>query len=464
MGVARAQGAGLIALFETLGLLAALLAFVLVLRRPPHPQRTIRLSLGGLLGMFAFNHLANLLEASGKVWADTLADQLSLMVPVLWGLFLLETGRAYIHERLRASDEQVRFFLESVPASVAWLDAERRLLGYSAGWKSCFPSSEPGVELNRALPLPLPLLGAAIERSLRGEPGTSLTEESVETDDGERRQFRWSTRPWRHPDREQLGVLLLLEEATEERQAEARRLLAAEELARTQRLADVGQLAAGAAHDFNNFLQIIHAAVWELEADPQRTQASLANIRHALQSASEMTRAMLHFGSGQASPAGPVDLGLLVRSVQGPLAHALGRKHRLEVSLPEHRRLIVWGSATRLQQALLNLAINARDAMPRGGAIELSAAVEGGNAVLSVHDSGTGMPESVRSQLFTPFFTTKGALGTGLGLGVVRSAVEEHKGQVSVESEPGVGTTFRLRLPLFEARQERAFAEPRGPG
>jgi PAS domain S-box-containing protein len=445
-----------IRLFELCGLLAVVYALVIVQRRPPHPSRSVRMSLTALLGMLAFNHVANLLEASGLVWADTIADQLSLMVPVLWGLFLLETGRTYMHARLRASDDQVRFFLESVPASVAWLDAQRRLLGFSAAWKSCFPTSEPGVQLESALPLPLPLLATAIEHSLRGEDDADSTEETVETSDGERRHFRWSTRPWRHPDREQLGVLLLLEEVTADREGEARRLLAAEELARTQRLADVGQLAAGAAHDFNNFLQIIHAATWELDAEPQLRQAAIANIQQALGSAEEMTRAMLHFGSGQTSPAAPVDLSSLLRSMQGPIAHALGRKHRLELSLPDAPSLIVWGSATRLQQALLNLAINARDAMPRGGAIELAATVDGGEVVLSVHDSGTGMPESVQSRLFTPFFTTKGARGTGLGLRVVRSAVEEHKGRVSVESEPGVGTTFRLRLPLFDAHSSRA--------
>lgn len=454
MGSEGPEGTGLIRPFEVLGLLAALYAMLVVQTHPPHPPRAIRITLGALLSMLAFNHVANLLEASGLAWADTLADQLSLLVPVLWGLFLLETGRTYMRERLRASDEQVRFFLESVPASVAWLDDHRQLLGFSAAWKSCFSSSVPGLALERALPLPLPLLAEAIDRCLRGEQGTALVEESVAANEAEQRHFRWSARPWRPPDRDRLGVLLLLEELTAEREAEARRLLAAEELARTQRLADVGQLAAGAAHDFNNFLQIINAATWELEADPSGQQVAIGSIRHALDSATEMTRAMLHFGSDQASPAGPVDLRLLVRSVQGPLAHALGRKHRLEVSLPDQPSLVVWGRATRLQQALFNLAINARDAMPRGGAIELSAVVEGREAILAVHDSGTGMPESVRRRLFTPFFTTKGALGTGLGLGVVRSAIEEHNGQVTVESEPGVGTTFRLRLPLFDAAAE----------
>jgi signal transduction histidine kinase len=451
VGARRAEDERLtILVFEASGLVAALVALWVVLKRSPRPQSSIRLSLGALLAMFAFNHLANLLEAAGFVWADTIADQLSLMVPVLWGLFLLETGRAYIAERLRASDEQVRFFLENVPASVAWLDADVMLVGYSQAFGAALPKSAPGVPLGKVLPVPLPELSVAIACCLSGSGDTGLTEEAVE--DGEsRRYFRWSVRLWLHPDRPEPGMLLLLEELTEEREAETQRLLAADELARTQRLADVGQLAAGAAHDFNNFLQIIHSALWDLDLDPRpQTQVALANIRQALDSAGTMTRALLHFGSGQSSPAGLVDLRALLLEIEGPLTHALGRRHRLTIDLPGAGNLQVWGLASRLQQALLNLAVNARDAMPRGGTIRVAVAVDGGEVVLSVSDSGVGMSEAVQSRLFTPFFTTKGALGTGLGLRVVRGAIEEHHGSVAVESQPGVGTTFRLRLPLFE--------------
>lgn len=452
MGPAGSQGGGLnlIQVLEGAGLLAALLAFSLVISRQRLAQRSVRLCLRALFALFAFNHLANLLEAGGVRWADTIADQLSLMVPVLWGLFLLETGRAYISERLRASDEQVRFFLENVPASVAWLDSQRHLLGFSKAWKVGHPASEAGVALAHALPLPLPLLEAAIERSLRDSVDSPLTEETVHASSGERRHFRWSTKRWSHPDRAEPGVLLLVDDITSEREAEATRLLASEELARTQRLADVGQLAAGAAHDFNNFLQIIHAASWEIESEPSRTASALSNIRQALDAAARMTRTMLHFGSGQATDARQVDLRVLVRELRSPLQHALGRLHRLEVVMPELGDLIVWGSATRLQQAVLNLAINARDAMPQGGTIEVSVGGDGTEILLRVKDSGQGMSDEVRSKLFTPFFTTKGARGTGLGLRVVRSAVEEHKGTVTVESAPGAGTTFSVRLPRYD--------------
>jgi signal transduction histidine kinase len=98
--------------------------------------------------------------------------------------------------------------------------------------------------------------------------------------------------------------------------------------------------------------------------------------------------------------------------------------------------------------------LNARDAMPRGGTIELSLSADASLAQISVRDFGVGMPEEVQAQLFTPFFTTKGTRGTGLGLRVVKSTMDEHKGSVLVESQPGEGTTFRLRIPLLPGVEE----------
>jgi signal transduction histidine kinase len=441
----------MIAVMEAAGLVAALTALLWVWRGVGVRRRGARGSLSALLVLLSFNHLANVLETFGFGWADAIADHLAFGVPLLWGLFLFEIGREFLTARLSASDEQLRFFLEHAPASIAWLDAEGHFLGQSESWAQRVHPSPPGSALAASLPVPLPELSLAVRRCGLGEVDREHSEESAEGTDGTLRHFRWAVRRWTHPDKAEPGLLVILDDMTAEREAEARRLADAAELSRTQRLADVGQLAAGAAHDFNNFLQLMQAAVDELELDPQNSAEPLGHMRHALESAAAMTRAMLHFGKGDPTPPGPVDVRALVEEVQGPLAHALGRRHHLVVALPGSALVTIWGSRTRIQQALLNLAMNARDAMPRGGKIELSVVVEGNDVLLSVRDFGVGMPEAVKSKLFTPFFTTKGALGTGLGLRVVQSAVEEHRGQVSVESQPGVGTVFRLRIPLFEA-------------
>ncbi|HET7542344.1 MAG TPA: ATP-binding protein [Polyangiaceae bacterium] len=447
----------IIAILEVLGLVASFGTIVLVARAPavsPGASSTLlKRALLGLVGLLAFGHLANVLEACGLQWADTIADQFSTLVPFVWGLFLLESGRVYLSARLRASDEQVRFFLEAVPAAVAWIDAGQNVLGFSRAWATALSGSRSGVALMTLLPVRLPRLLHALEDTLRegSESEPAFAEEDGEDERGRRRHFRWSIRRWVHPDCPAPGALLLFEEVTFEHEAEAERLAAADGLARIQRLAHVGQMAAGAAHDFNNFLQIIYAATAELEGDARHAEA-FKNVQSALGAAAELTRGLLRFGQEPTTGSAKVDLVTLLREFERPLGYALGRRHRLEVKLPRVAQVQIEGRPSRIQQALLNLAINARDAMPNGGAIEVALAVESGLATLSVHDSGVGIPPSLRERLFTPFFTTKGGQGSGLGLNVVKTVVEEHRGQIAVASEPNQGTTFSLRLPLFETR------------
>jgi len=445
-----------IAIFEALGLLATLVTLVIASRSRAMAGAVRRSTLLALVGLLALGHLANMLEASGYAWADTIADQFSIMVPFLWGLFLLETGRSYLSARLAASDEQVRFFLEAVPSSVAWLDGDAKLLGFSQAWAATLPQSAPGRALADVLPVALPRLLDHVATSAGFEVAGAqqLVSESATANDGRQRHFRWCVRSWSHPDQVAPGVLVLLEDVTADIEAGEERAAAADELARTQRMAHVGQMAAGAAHDFNNFLQVIHGALWELEGD-QRYAQVLANVQRALDSAQEMTRSMLRFGRDEASAAQVLDLSALIRDLRAPLALALGRRHRLEVTLPESGPVSIEGRPLRLQQAVLNLAVNARDAMPQGGVIQITLEVDGGVAVLSVRDSGSGMSEAVRSRLFTPFFTTKGQHGSGLGLRVVQAVVSEQQGQISVESAPEHGSTFWLRLPLVQQADTR---------
>ena len=449
----------IITALEALGLVAALTAFVLVRgsRRLPGMLRTAAL---GLLAMLALGHLANVLETLGQTWADTLADQLSILTPLLWGLFLLENGRGYLSARLRASDEQLRFFLDAVPTSVAWLDADTQLLGFSQAWAQALPKSRTGAALGAVLPTQLPELERAVRQCLTGEAQRvqSQPEETTQSQDGSERHFCWSICRWSHPDRPAPGALLLLQEVTAAHEAEAKRQAAADELGRNQRLAHVGQIAAGAAHDFNNFLQVIEAAVFELDADARQTEI-MRNVRSALDSARELTRSMLRVGAEPAKLSEAVDLVALVREMTRPLGYALGRRHRLEVTFPKLAQLPVKGRAARLQQALLNLAINARDAMPNGGAIEIILSAEGGEAVVCVRDFGVGMSASDRQRLFQPFFTTKGANGSGLGLNVVQAVVTEHGGKIEVDSAAGQGATFTLRFPLL-SRSTASASQP----
>jgi len=432
---------------EIAGAAAVLVALFVVLRSSSKVPRPARFSLLALLGVLLFNHLANILEWSGIDFADELADNLSVVVPLIWGFFLFEIGRSYLTARVDAGAQEFLFLLERVPASVACLGADGKLEAFSRAWRRGFPTSVVGESLVRSLPVRLPTLEAGINDCLREGKEVTANEEAASDESGRTRYFRWALRRWSHPHQPDPGTLLVLEEITEEIEVETKRVVAAEELARAQRLAHLGALAAGAAHDFNNLLQVIHSAAWELEQGSDAKEAA-HDLNQALSTAGALTKAMLKFGKPEDVARGPVDLRALVSDLQGLFGHALGRRHKLVVSMPPGVDLVVHGSAARLQQAIMNLITNARDAMPDGGEISLGLRIEGGQALIAVCDHGVGMPESIREQLFKPFFTTKGAHGTGLGLRVVRSVVEEHGGKIDFESEPGKGTTFRVWLPL----------------
>lgn len=435
----------MIIVFEALGLLAVLsVVVVAVQRRFPIPKRA-RMPLFWLLFLLAFNHVANIIEQLGGMWADSIADALAGATPFVWGLFLVEVGRSYLNRQVALQAEQLRFLLERVPASVAWLDGEQHVLAVSRVWEKQLPNSS-GRLLSEALPASLPQLSQALHDCLRNGSLECQGEDQGKDASQRMRYFRWSLRRVDDPDQERAGALLILEETTLSIEAEAERTAAIEDLARAQRAADLAELAAGAAHDLNNMLLVVGAAADEL-ADVAAAEPASREIRQAVEAASAMTRMLLRLGAHRAPSLSQLNLTALLEQVEGLLKIALGRKHTLLVSKPSEP---IWisGDAARLEHAILNLVVNARDASPAGGPIHLSLAVTEGVARLTVKDEGLGMPEAVRAQLFRPFFTTKGPRGTGLGLVSVKSTVSQHGGTISVESWPGAGSAFELRIPL----------------
>jgi signal transduction histidine kinase/CheY-like chemotaxis protein len=254
--------------------------------------------------------------------------------------------------------------------------------------------------------------------------------------------------------------------------AEQRRL---EELVReSQKLESVGRLAGGVAHDFNNILTVILGCLDGLDDGAGRVE--IAEIRAAAGRARELTRQLLAFARRQ--PIAPValEVGALLRDGERLAARLLGEDVVVSVDAgPGLWRVLA--DAGQLQQVVLNLAANARDAMPRGGTFVIRAAnvaVDGAEAarvpglaagdhvLLSFADSGEGMPPDVRAHAFEPFFTTKAAgRGTGLGLATVWGIVKQVGGHVAVHSEPGRGTRFDVWLP--RAPEGAATAPVRDP-
>ena len=241
-----------------------------------------------------------------------------------------------------------------------------------------------------------------------------------------------------------------------------------ERLQQAQRLESIGQLAGGVAHDFNNLLMPIIGHVELLldelpSSDPMREQ--LEEVYAAAQRAQRLTRQLLTFGRKAVLDVRALDLEQLLCEMQGLVRKLLREDIELQLEI-EARGAVVRADPSQLEQLLMNLAVNARDAMPRGGLLSLRlrrqvldaedvrehGAEPGEYAVLVVSDTGVGMTPEVQSRIFEPFFTTKEASrGTGLGLATVFGVVRQHGGLVRVYSELGVGTSFRVYLPLVNA-------------
>ena len=232
-----------------------------------------------------------------------------------------------------------------------------------------------------------------------------------------------------------------------------------------QRLESLGTLAGGIAHDFNNLLTVMHGALDTIAARaeaPLELSGPLEDLRTVAERANELTRQLLAFARRQTLDRRSVDLRQTLEQNVRMLRRLLGPQIELVVAIPE-QACPVFADAGALAQVFTNLAVNARDAMPKGGRLELGCRtveiasppvmegreIAGGDFVLvHVADNGCGITEEVRRHMFEPFFTTKaGTHGTGLGLSVSLGIIEQHGGWIEVFSEAGRGTEFRIYLP-----------------
>jgi PAS domain S-box-containing protein len=279
-----------------------------------------------------------------------------------------------------------------------------------------------------------------------------------------------------------------IRDITEQKRAETERLKLEQQMQQAQKLESLGLLAGGIAHDFNNLLTGVlgsaELALLELPAD-HAARRRVEAIRPIARRATELCRELLAYSGRARFDVVPLDLSALVREMEELLQVSLPKKTRLERDLAADLPAVV-GDATQLRQIVLNLVINAAEAMDGSGSVRIRTQArrcsaselvseyvsetppDGEYVLLEVSDQGPGMSEAVRSHLFDPFFTTKFS-GRGLGLAAVLGIVRGHRGTVQVVSEPGKGSTFRLLLPvaaaaLAETRDVRAEAPWTGQG
>jgi two-component system cell cycle sensor histidine kinase/response regulator CckA len=274
--------------------------------------------------------------------------------------------------------------------------------------------------------------------------------------DGETRLLVVTATP-KYQDGKYIGAFGVFRDTTEEQRLQR-------QLIESQRIQSLGTLAGGVAHDFNNILSIILGYTSELEkskSDPARHAEAIKTIQNAVRRGAALVQQILTFARRTEVSFEPVVLPELVRELIPMLERTFPKFitfHReFEKDLP-----VINAEHTQIHQALLNLCVNARDAMPSGGEIRIRLSTHTPEEVasrfseaenyryvcLAVSDRGTGMDEATRSRVFDPFFTTKEmGKGTGLGLSVVYGIVQSHKGFIEVESTQGVGSTFRLYFP-----------------
>jgi two-component system, cell cycle sensor histidine kinase and response regulator CckA len=265
------------------------------------------------------------------------------------------------------------------------------------------------------------------------------------------------------------GLVVLSIDQTERRRAENRRDSLEEQLRQAQKLEAIGRLAGGVAHDFNNVLSVILGysddVIQSLEPSDPRWQ-DMKEIESAANRAAALTRQLLMFSRQQVLEPKVLDLNEVLSNMDRMLARTLGEQVELSF-LPGAKLGHVRADRSNLEQVIMNLAVNARDAMPEGGRLTIETAnvvadeafvrqhlgcKPGAYVRLAVTDTGTGMDSATRARIFEPFFSTKEqGKGTGLGLSTVFGIVQQSGGGVWVYSEPGHGTTFKVYLPRIDA-------------
>ena len=266
---------------------------------------------------------------------------------------------------------------------------------------------------------------------------------------GERFEALISLHPMRGDDGEIVGAAVLSRDLSVEREYEDARRQA-------RRLEDLGRLAGGVVHDFNNLLTaILTSGSLALEDATGSSLEMIQEMVEAAARASDLSRQLLAYA--RRAPQSPqlVDLDSVVRGVTGVLGRLVAGQVELVVATGEQPLPAVEIDLTQAQQVIVNLVLNARDAMPGGGVVTVSTSVANNEVLLAVADSGIGIDEETREHMFEPFFTTKEAdRGTGLGLANVRDIVEQAGGRIEVASSPGNGAVFTVRLPVAAANSD----------
>jgi PAS domain S-box-containing protein len=427
----------------------------------------------------ALNVYASVVNAFGAIEVELLqhiVDEISFKLEVI--------GREETRRATEAERDRLAAVIEQAGESVDITDCDGRIVYTNTAFTNI-----TGYEMREVLGRRPDFLRADSESSesaaamndaiLEGNAWTG--HQRARRKDGSERDMDLAITPLRDASGTVVGTIVIGRDVSRERLLEA-------QLMQSQKLEAIGRLAGGIAHDFNNLLTAIsgYAEILQAELGPEdpRTQ-DVSQIQRAAARATQLTAQLLAFSRRQILSPTPLDPQAVVSGIAPMLRRLIGED--VEVVVQARAGLgPVLADPSQLDQMLVNLALNARDAMPSGGRLDIEVdeteldaefvgahvgAHVGPHVVFRIRDTGTGMPLDVLMHAFEPFFTTKGpGKGTGLGLSTVLGIMEQSNGYIDVTSEPGVGTTFELYLPKTSAPRVGAAltadvaAEARGAG
>ncbi|MGB8170044.1 MAG: PAS domain S-box protein, partial [Chthoniobacteraceae bacterium] len=376
------------------------------------------------------------------------------------------TNRKRMEEELRQAGERTQFYMNRIPlAFIAW-NRDFRVTEWNPAAEQIF-----GWSANEALgrhahelivpPDIQPLVNQIWQEVISGGNLTSHSVNENLTKDKRRITCEWRNAPWRDADGQICGCLSIVENITERIASDKQRSELEVQLRQSQKMEAIGQLSGGIAHDFNNILTVIQgnaALLQNLDLEPTETRDCCNQISRAAERAASLTRQLLMFARKQQMQPANLDLNETVAQITKMLQRILGEDITLRTEYAPALPLI-HADIGMVEQIILNLAVNARDAMAGGGKLTLRTSSGrrpdkngGEESFVCLHsiDTGCGIPPEVLPRIFEPFFTTKEVgKGTGLGLATVYGIVQQHHGDIRVESEPGKGTTFTVTFPAL---------------
>ncbi|MBN1493002.1 MAG: PAS domain S-box protein [Candidatus Omnitrophica bacterium] len=392
-----------------------------------------------------------------------------ILVPMLWGFMFYALMQAQTEKTLRESQENLAITLDSIGEGVIVTDIERSIIRINPQAAIIL-----GISVDQALNRPFEKYFMLVDRETL-EKKSGLIEHVMEK--GKVVGFAKQAVLIRHDGTERIiadsssiigekpdnvfGVVTVFKDITEQ-------TLIEEQLQHSEKMNAIGQLAGGIAHDFNNLCTGINnysELLGNHLAEDAKSQKYITQIKNCANQAADLTRMLLAFARKGKLEEKPVDLHAVIREVITILEHTLVQSIKIECVL-NAKNLHILGDYAQLENAILNISLNARDAMPEGGMLKFETRdifldeefcrlhqieVTSGNYLeLLVSDTGCGMTDEVKSHIFEPFFTTKSMeKGTGLGLASVYGTIKSHHGAIEVTSTTGEGSTFVLYLPLI---------------